>query len=376
MTLFNKSLNKKTSFIMDTSTTFNAIGVLDFDKWLEPKKFSYNPASMGPLSIEISIDACGICGSDIHAAAGDWGRAYTPLAVGHEIIGRIVSLGDEVDKSKFHLGDRVGVGPVCDCCHECNRCKDHKEVNCKKGVLTYLGVDPKTGVKTQGGYADRIRVDSRWVFKIPDALESKHAAPLLCGGITGFKPLLTAKVGKGTKVGIVGIGGIGHMTMLFAKALGAEVTAISRSNRKKNDAFELGASDYIATAEEGYELKNADSLDVLVVTTSSFSGSNLDKMLTLLKPAGRMIFITAPPMDEKLTVTPMTMLMNDYVISGSASGSPHEVEYMLEFAAKHDIKPWVETIDISEPNVAKSWQRMLDGDVKYRFVLTGYDKCF
>lgn len=208
------------------------------------------------------------------------------------------------------------------------------------------------------------------------ALSNEIAAPLLCGGITGFRPLVTAGVKEGSKVGVSGIGGIGHMVILFAKAMGAEVTAISRNNKKKELAAELGADHYIAADEEGLSEKHSDSLDLIVNTGSSFSQSSIDDILGLLNPFGRMIYITAPPYSESLTLTPFTLLKTSISIGGSIAGSPEDIEDMLEFAAKYNIKPWIETIDINEENVSTAWERMEQGDVKFRFVLTGYDKYF
>ncbi|GME83770.1 unnamed protein product [Ambrosiozyma monospora] len=199
---------------------FHAIGIQSYDKDPIPKAFTYTPQQQRAYDVDVEIEACGICGSDMHAIKGNWGQHYLPLAVGHEIVGKVIKVGSSVQR--FKLGDRVGVGAECDSCGSCHRCKNDKQNNCRKHVDTYLGVYPETGVTSQGGYADYVRVNEKFVFKIPEKLESNFAAPLLCGGITGFKPLLTAGVKKGTRVGVVGIGGIGHMTILFAKAMGAE----------------------------------------------------------------------------------------------------------------------------------------------------------
>lgn len=350
-----------------------AIGVHDYDNWTDAKEFTYVPQELRPNDVEIKIEACGICGSDIHAANGDWGRPYAPLAVGHEIVGRVTAAGPD---ARFKVGDRVGVGAQCDSCNDCKRCNEinHPET-CKKQVGTYLGVYP-SGVPSQGGYASHVRVNSRFAFKIPDNLDSNYVAPLLCGGVTALRPMITAGVKKGTKVGINGIGGIGHMAILFAKALGAEVTAISRTNAKKELATKLGADHYIATNEEDFSTKHADSLDLLINTGSSFSEGAINDVLNLLLPFGKMIFITAPPADEKLSLTPFQMIFNSISVGGSIIGSPDDIEYMLQLASEHDIKPMIETIDINEENVKTAWERMVKGDVKFRFVLTGYDKYF
>ena len=355
------------------STSFRAIGVIDYKDWLNPKEFTYEPQDLRDNDVEIKIEACGICGSDIHAACGDWGEPYAPIAVGHEIVGKVTARGPN---ARFQIGDRVGVGAQCDACNSCKRCRNGNQNNCKHQVYTYGAIYKETGKPAQGGYASHVRVNSQFAFKIPESMDSNDVAPLLCGGITAFRPMLTYGVKKGTKVGINGIGGIGHMAILFAKALGAEVTAISRNDKKKELAVSLGADHYIATDEENFATKYEDSLDLLVNTASSFSETAVDSVLNLLAPYGQMIFITAPPMTDTLTLSPFQMLLNNISVGGSLIGSPKDIEYMLEVAAKNNIKPMIETIDISEANVKTAWERMVKGDVKFRFVLTGYDKYF
>lgn len=355
--------------------TFKAVGVVDYDDWKNPKSFEYKPQEFREYDIDIEIEACGVCGSDIHAASGDWGRPYAPVAVGHEIIGKVVKVGPNA-KAGIKLGDRVGVGAQCDCDNTCDACELNIQNNCENHVGTYFGHNKKTGFNTIGGNASHVRVNSQFAFKIPDALDSATAAPLLCGGITGFAPLLHNKVTKGTKVGVVGIGGIGHMTILFAKALGAEVTAISRTESKKEIAQKLGADHYAATSDEDFASKYGSTLDLIVNTGSSFSGSSMDKLLGMLRARGKFVFITAPPISERLDLSPFAMLMKNISVGGSAIGTPDEIEYMLNFAAEHQVKPWVETVDISEENLGKTWQRTEDGDVRFRFTMVGYDKFF
>lgn len=350
-----------------------AVGVLDFENWPEAKSFTYKPQPLRDYDVDIKIECCGICGSDIHAANGDWGKPYTPLAVGHEIVGLVVNAGPN---ARFQVGDRVGVGAQCDSCGDCYRCDNDFENSCKNYVDTYLDNHIADGAPTQGGYASHIRINSKFAFKIPDNMSSIDVAPLLCGGVTGFRPLLTYGVKKGTKVGVNGIGGIGHMTIMFAKALGAEVTAISRTNAKKELALSLGADHFIATNEEDYTEKFSDSLDLIVNTGSSFTEGSIDGILSLLKPYGQMTFITLPPVTEQLTIAPFLLVKTSISIGGSGIGSPKDIELMLKLASEHNIKPMIETINISDENVTEAWKRMEKGDVKFRFVLTGYDKFF
>lgn len=354
--------------------TIDAVGITDFTKWSQPERFSYKPQAFRDEDVDIEIDACGICGSDVWAASGHWGEPYKPVALGHEIIGRIVKVGPKT-KAGLKLGDRVGVGAQCDCDDTCIPCKAGFDCNCKNSVFTYFGTYPETKINTHGGNASHIRLNSKFVFKIPDSIETIHAAPLLCGGITGFSPLLQNKVGKGSKVGVAGIGGIGHMTILFAKALGAEVTAISRSHSKEEDAKKLGADHFVAIADEDNS-KYEFSLDLIVNTSSSFTGTSFESMFALLKPRGKVVYITAPPVGEKITLTPQSLVSRNVAIGGSLLGTTEEIQYMLDFAAEHNIKPWVQTVELSEVNLGQAWQKVLDGDVKYRFTVVGYDKFF
>lgn len=352
-----------------------AVGVADYDDWKHPKRFNFKPRSFRDYDVDIEIECCGVCGSDIHCICGNWGRPYAPVAVGHEIIGKIVKVGQKA-KSGLKIGDRVGVGAQVDCDDTCQTCKDGFENNCDNNIWTYFGLYKDENVHTQGGNSSHIRVNSKFVFKIPDNLKSEEAAPLLCGGITGSAPLFHNGVTKGTKVGVVALGGIGHMSVLFAKALGAEVTVISRTRAKEADAKKLGADHFVPTNEPETIMKHKDTLDLIVNTGSSFSESAVNDILTMLKPRGKFIFITAPPSGENLTIVPYSLLSGNYFIGGSAIGSPKDIEYMLQVASEHNIRPWVETISLSEENLGKAWERAHKGDVHYRFTITDYDKFF
>lgn len=355
--------------------TFQGIGLTGANHWTKPEKLEFTPHKFREQDIDVEVEACAICGSDIHHINGDWPIPYTPLVPGHEIVGKIVRVGKDVKKG-LKVGDRVGIGAQADCDDSCLACQKGAENYCKHLVPTYASTYPETGEHTFGGDALHVRVNSKFAFKIPDSLETKHAAPLFCGGITGFAPLLQAKVGKGTKVGVSGIGGIGHMAILFAKALGAEVTAISRNNAKKEVAKELGADHYAATDDPDFDSKYADTLEVLLNTSSTFKGSAFEKTLNMLQAQGQMLFITAPPAGELLNIVPGPLLFKNISVTGSLVGSPSQIEYMLELAAKHQIKPWVECMDMNEENLGKAWQRTLDGDVRFRFTMVNYDKFF
>lgn len=356
--------------------TFQALGLTKWEDYPKPRRFEYKPMDFRPYDVDIEIECCGVCGSDIHAAASNWGHPYLPIAVGHEIIGKAIKVGPEATaKYGIQVGDRVGVGAQCDCDDSCYSCQVKLENLCHNNKGTYFG-KYDNGHTTIGGNASHVRTNGKFVFKIPDTLSSEHAAPLLCGGVTGFSPLLQAGVTKGTKVGVVGFGGIGSMTLQFAVALGAEVTVISRGHAKEEDARKMGGSNFIDSTNEDEIKANGDSLDLIVNTTSSFSDSALSNYLTVLRPRGKLFFITFPPNGEMVVLPPAQLLFRGISVQGSALGTPEEIKYMLEFAAEKGIKPWVETVDINEKNLGECWEKTEASKAHYRFVMTGYNKFF
>lgn len=349
---------------------FTGFGVFDAKKFNEAKKFDFEPKTFKDNDIDIEIQFCGVCGSDVHCAHGNWGVRYLPIVVGHEIIGKVVKAGP---KAEFNIGDRVGVGAQCYSCGECSECKNDNEQYCSRHVGTYFGTY-EDGYNSQGGYASHIRLSDQFAFKIPDALESKYAAPLMCGGITCFSPLLRNGCAPGKKVAISGIGGIGHMAIMFAKALGAEVYAISRSESKKQDALKLGADHYIATDDKTWSDKYAKTFDIILNCGSSFSGIDINRLLTVTAPGGRFVSISAPSLEETLPVSAFPLMGKS--ISQSLLGSRSEIKYMLQLCADKGIKPWIEEIPLSEEGVNKALTRADAGDVRYRFVLTDFAKEF
>lgn len=352
---------------------FHGIGIVDPNNWKHPKRVSFDPKPFGPYDLDIKIEACGVCGSDIHCAASHWGDVPKNQVVGHEIIGRIVTLGPK-SHTGLKVGDRVGVGAQVYSCLDCDRCKSDNEPYCPRFVTTYSQAY-QDGYISQGGYASHVRVHEHFVIPIPEEIPSHLAAPLLCGGITVFSPLLRNGCGPGKKVGIVGIGGIGHMGLIFAKAMGAEVYAISRSSAKKADAIELGADHFIATKEEpDWGSKYYDSLDLVVVCASSLTDVDFDVMPKIMKVGGRIVSIAAPSVDERLTLKPLGLL--GVSISNSGIGSPKEIKILLDLVAKKGLKIWVETLSIGEEGVHEAFERMDKGDVRYRFTLVDYDKEF
>ncbi|CCE61099.1 hypothetical protein TPHA_0A00140 [Tetrapisispora phaffii CBS 4417] len=354
---------------------FQGIAVTNPADWTHPKKISYDPKKFDDYDVDIKIEACGVCGSDVHRASSNWGPVKANQVVGHEIVGRVVKLGPKC-KLGLKVGDRVGVGAQAKSCLNCKRCKSDNEPYCKSKdrVGTYSGTY-SDGYVSQGGYASHVRTHEHFVFKIPDNIPTELAAPLLCGGVTVFSPLLRNGCGPGKKVGVVGIGGIGHMGILFAKAMGAEVYAISRSSSKKEDSLKLGADYYIATQEEkDWATTYADTLDLIVLCASSLSDINIDDLVATMTIGGKIVSIAIPDASQQLTLKPFGLL--GVYISNSALGSRKEIIQLLDLVSEKKIKPWVQTVPISEAGVNEVFERMEKGDVKYRFTLVDFDKEF
>lgn len=355
--------------------TITGLGVAKPNTYPNVEKITYKPAELRPTDVDIKIIACGMCGADPHFVRGDWGGPHLPIIPGHEIIGHVVHKGSEVSDEEFKVGDRVGVGALADSCASCYRCKHGFENNCRQAVTTYG--NHVSMPERQGGYASHTRVNSKFVFKIPDNISTEHAAPLMCGGMTSLSPLLATGVSKDTRVGIVGIGGIGHMGIMFAKALGAHVTALSSSEKKKQLALDLGADRFVATDDPDFVEKNLDAFDVVVHTGAFVNNKMISDMTKMLRPNGRLQLITGPDLEDmSLNLNVFDLIMNNANVGGIASGSGAQIKYMLKLASENNIVPMVETVNISEANVKKAWNRLDSNDVKFRFVLTGYDEFF
>jgi alcohol dehydrogenase (NADP+) len=331
---------------------------------------SFDPKSFNPIDIDIKVSHCGICGSDIHTLRSGWGNTHYPVCVGHEIVGHVVKVGSSVPN--LRLGDRVGVGAQAFSClrDDCEDCKNGLEQHCPKMVGTYNAKYPD-GSWSMGGYADFVRVPAHFAIKIPSALKSEDAAPMMCGGITVYSPLKANGAGPGKRVGIVGVGGLGHFGILFAKALGCEkVMAISRRRNKVEDAKAMGATDYIATSEdEKWARKHARSLDLIISTVSS-PDMPLESYLRLLRTGGQFIQVGAPE-DKLPQIAAFGLIGKGCKIGGSQIGSPKEIQEMLNFAAEKGIKPWVQTRSMKDAN--KSVVEMEDGKARYRYVLVNLD---
>jgi len=328
----------------------------------EPKKWTED-------DVDIEVSHCGVCGSDLHMLSSGWGPTPYPCVVGHEIIGKAVQVGSNV--KHVRNGDRVGVGAQARSCLQksCPDCSSHLENHCAiETINTYGSVYPKDEGKSYGGYADHNRTNGHFVFKIPDGLSSADAAPMLCGGVTVYSPLKANGCGPGKTVGIVGVGGLGHFAVLFAKALGADrVVGISRKADKKDDVLALGADEYIATSDdEDWAKKNKRSLDLIICTVSS-EKMPLSDYLGLLKTKGTFIQVGAPDGGNLPPVNAFALIGGGIKIGGSAIGAPHEIEEMLQLAAEQKIKPWVQERPLKEAN-----QVVVDfeaGKARYRYVL-------
>ncbi|MEU0025386.1 NAD(P)-dependent alcohol dehydrogenase [Streptomyces sp. NPDC006335] len=309
----------------------------------------------------IDIKFAGICHSDIHQAQEGWGEAIFPMVPGHEIAGIVSEVGPGV--TKYKVGDRVGVGCMVDSCGECENCKAGIEQHCLQGnVPTYNGIG-KDGEPTYGGYSEKVVVDENYVVRIPEGLALDEAAPLLCAGITTYSPLKKWGAGPGKKVAVIGLGGLGHMGVKIAHALGAEVTVLSQSLRKKDDGLKLGADHYYATSDENTFKELAGTFDVILSTVSA--PLDFGAYLGLLKTGGALVNVGAP--EEPISLNLFSLIGGNKTLAGSMIGGIAETQEMLDFCAQHGIGAEIELIAASEINEA--YERVVNSDVRYRFVI-------
>ena len=326
---------------------------------LEP--FNFERRSPAPNEVLIQIRYCGVCHSDIHQARDEWGGSIFPMVPGHEIVGSVTQIGSAV--TKFQEGDTVGVGCFVDSCRTCTSCTQGLEQYCDKGmILTYNGHD-KQGEPTYGGYSNQIVVDEQYLLRIPSGLSLEGTAPLLCAGITTYSPLKQWGVGKGHKLAVVGLGGLGHMAVKLGRALGAEVTVLSRSDDKRQDAERLGATGYSALSQKGIEKRLAKTFDFIIDTVSS--PHDLNAQLEFLKTDGTYILVGVP--DQPLSVEAFSLILRRRRLVGSLIGGIRETQEMLDFCGEHGITSDVEVIPIQQINEA--YERIVHGDVKFRFVI-------
>ncbi|OLY80689.1 putative mannitol dehydrogenase [Smittium mucronatum] len=327
------------------------------------KPFQYTPRPLGENDVDIKISHCGICGSDLHTMDSEWAGTKYPVVTGHEIIGTVTAKGNKV--SHLNLGDVVGVGAQVYACHKptCGPCSRGYDAHCPHGVYTYNG-KYEDGATSYGGYSERVLVDSNYAFKIPENIDHAEAAPLMCAGTTVFNPMLTHKFKKGDRVGVVGIGGLGHLAIQFASKLGCEVSAFSRSDSKKDEALKLGAHKYVNTSDPAQLEAAKGSLDFLIVTSSS-STNNYETFGSWVDFNGKIILLALPP--ANLELSPFFFVSKEVYIGGSLIGGIKVIKETLEFASKHNIRPVIERLPMTKVN--EGVNRVRDGSVRYRVVL-------
>lgn len=315
-----------------------------------------------PHDVEIDILFCGVCHSDLHTARDEWHFTTYPVVPGHEIVGRVTRVGEHV--TKFKVGDIAAVGCMVDSCRECQYCKEGLEQFCEEGnIQTYNSPDKHLGTQTYGGYSESVVVDEAFVLSVPENLDLAATAPLLCAGITTYSPLKHWNVGPGKKVGVVGLGGLGHMGVKIAKAMGAEVIVFTTSPSKIEDAKRLGADDVVLSKDETQMQRYAGKLDFVLDAVSANHDINL--YLKQLKVDGSLALVGAP--EHPIPVEAFSLIMGRRSFAGSMIGSITETQEMLDFCGKHNIVSDIELINIQYINEA--YERLLKGDVKYRFVI-------
>lgn len=325
--------------------------------------WNFERREVGPHDVRIDITYCGVCHSDIHQARDEWGGAIFPMVPGHEIVGRITDVGGHV--KKYKTGDLVGVGCMVDSCKTCDNCKEDLEQFCSNGASwTYNSYEQDKKTPTYGGYSNTIVVNEDFVLRISGKLKPlSSVAPLLCAGITTYSPLRYWKVGKGHRLGVLGLGGLGHMAVKFGVAFGAEVTVLSTSPKKKSDAEKLGAHKFVVTSDKE-QLKNVTGYFDFIIDTVS-AEHDYNTYLSLLKISGVHICLSVPSLPAQIHA--FSLVSGRKSISGSLIGGIAETQEMLDFCAEHNIVSDIELIDIKDINIA--YERMLKSDVRYRFVI-------
>jgi len=326
------------------------------------KPFNFERRDPTARDVAIEILYCGVCHSDLHTVRNEWGGCNYPCVPGHEIVGRVTKVGSGV--TKFKVGDLAAVGCMVDSCQECPSCKEHLEQFCEKGaIFTYNGPDKHTGGHTFGGYSDSIVVDESFTLKVPTNLDLAAVAPLLCAGITTYSPIKRWGIKKGDKVGVVGLGGLGHMALKFAHAFGAKVVLFTTSPGKADDARRLGADEVVISKNEEEMNKHLGTFDFIIDAVSAEHDINI--YLNLLKRDGTLTLVGAP--EKPLPVSSFGLIFGRKILTGSLIGGIKETQEMLDFCSEHNIVSDIEMIDIDYINTA--YERLLKSDVKYRFVI-------
>ncbi|WRT65875.1 uncharacterized protein IL334_002826 [Kwoniella shivajii] len=345
-----------------TITHATGYAIKDAKDYLNFELTKYELEPLEDDRVTVNVECCGVCGSDHHTISGGWGPWETKFVVtGHEVIGKVVEVGSKV--TEFKVGQRVGVGAQVGCCGKCKSCKGTNENYCVQPVHGY-NTKWYDNAEHQGGYSTHVRAQERFVFPIPEKLASTDAASMLCAGITTFSPLVRNGAGPGKKVGVVGLGGLGHYAVLFGTALGAEVTVFSRSDAKKEDALKMGAKRFIATTE-GFEKDLQFEFDLIIVTASS-SKLPINELLTTLDVEKKLVFVGMPE-DGLSNITSQALSGNAAALASSHLGNKQEVLQMLKLAEEKQVKPWVNVLQMKD--AAKAIQAVEDNTVRYRSVL-------
>lgn len=358
---------------------FTGFQVKSPETWTTFHKQKFDAKPFADYDVEIKIECCGVCSSDVHTINGGWGSQHfnEGLSVGHEIVGRALRVGPKVTLIKE--GQRVGVGAQSWSCLECRQCKNDNETYCAHQRDTYGSEWPEyPGIISQGGYSSHVRTHEWWVFPIPDELPSHIAAPMLCAGITSYSPLVRNGAGPGKKVAIVGLGGLGHFGVLFSAALGAETWVISRSRSKEEDAKKMGAAGLLATSEKGWNEPHKMTFDLIISTANSFGdGFDLSAYLSLLDVSGRWVSVGMPEQSE-ISISPQQLIGNGCLIGASHLGSRREMLDMFKLSVEKKLHSWVVQVPISEENLSKTVKDLHEnsGAVKYRYCMVDYDKAF
>jgi uncharacterized zinc-type alcohol dehydrogenase-like protein len=324
--------------------------------------YEFERRELRPNDVAMEILYCGVCHSDLHTARNDWGWSYYPIVPGHEIVGRVIEVGPEV--SRYKVGDHVAVGCMVDSCQVCDQCHKGEEQLCREGNTgTYASTDRVTGEHTHGGYSKHLVVREQFCLRVPEGLDLAKTAPLLCAGITTYSPLRTWNVGPGSRVGVIGLGGLGHMAVKLAVGLGADVTVLSRTKDKEADALELGADRLLVSSDAAAMATAASGFDLIIDTVPV--KHDLDPYIPLLDVDGTLVIVgQIGPMAEMNTVP---MLLGRRRVAGSPIGGIAETQEMLDFCAKKNILPECEMIRMEQINEA--YERMERADVRYRFVI-------
>ncbi|MBC8141866.1 MAG: NAD(P)-dependent alcohol dehydrogenase [Armatimonadetes bacterium] len=324
--------------------------------------FDFERRELSPTDVLITIDFCGVCHSDIHQVRGEWGNSIYPMVPGHEIVGRVTAVGAEV--TKFKIGDHAGVGVAVDSCRECNNCRADYEQHCEKGsVGTYNSTEMDRVTPTYGGYSSQIVVQEHFALRITETENLAAVAPLLCAGITTYSPLKRFGIKAGQKVGVVGLGGLGHLGVKFAVSMGAQVTVFSTSPAKKDDATRLGAQHFVVSKNADEMTPLASTFDFILDTVSAPHDINV--YLNLLRLNGAMVQVGIP--EKPMEVAAFSLVVNNRSLAGSGAGGIAETQEMLDYCAEKGIVSDIEIIPMSR--IAEAYDRTVKGDVRYRFVI-------